>query len=101
MLVDISSRRTQLQDGTQLRERQTEIKKGQGPQCPALCYLLSPGERARQVLRLPLPWHIVRRADGMSRTEGSVVRVSGVIWLQTSLGLTTPPLALDRVFSPW
>lgn len=44
MLVDISSRRTQLQDGTQLRERQTEIKKGQGPQCPALCYLLSPGE---------------------------------------------------------
>lgn len=100
MLVDISSRRTQLQDGTQLRERQTEIKKRQGPQCPALRYLLSPGE-SQAGLRLPLPWHIVRRADGMSRTEGSVVRVSGVIWLQTSLGLTTPPLALDRVFSPW
>lgn len=44
MLVGISSLRAQLQGGTELCERQTEARKGQGPQCPAPCHLLSPGE---------------------------------------------------------
>lgn len=101
MLVGISSLRARLRDGTELCERQTETRKGQGPQRPALCHLLSPRES---------------RVSG-SRTLGCGVRsrrscqstglhgvVSGVTWLETSPGLTPPPRALgsdrDGMFAP-
>lgn len=102
MLVGISSLRARLQDGTELCERQTEAGKEQGPQCPALCHLPSPGESRVWGSRTLACGENSRRS---CQSTGLHTAVSGVTWLETSPGLTPLPRALgsdqDGMFASW